>query len=150
MGHKFGYFDLAAPATDRLISTARKPADPLRVALSMLCRSTMQLHRGDYEIGMSTVNDALRVVDAETDEAALSVAVQLHLRQAIFAARAGAGDDADAHVDEARSIVGYPPPLTTTSTPPSTMWTCTRLLFQSRCTTGPPPSHGQRRSDGTP
>lgn len=112
VGHKFGYFDLAAQAIDRLIAAAEGSGDPLRIAVSAYCRSNLQLHQGNYGAGIRTIDRALRLVDEKNGGAAGAVAVQLHLRQAILAARSGSGDDADAHVKEARTIVRHGVPAT--------------------------------------
>jgi transcriptional regulator with XRE-family HTH domain len=105
VAYRFGYIDLAALVADRHATVAQLSGDPLRVAVSAFRRSHLQLHRGDYDLGMRAVGNAQDLALGLHTPEALSVVAQLHLRQAVFAARAGRADDADAHIDEAREIV---------------------------------------------
>lgn len=111
VAYRFGYLDLAALVADRHAIVAPLSGDPLRMSVSAFRRSHLQLHRGDYDLGMRAVSNALDLALAQHTPEGLSVASQLHLRQAVFAARAGRADDADAHIDEARSIVGRGVPV---------------------------------------
>lgn len=105
VAYRFGHLDLAALVADRHATIAPLSGDPLRIAVSAFRRSHLQLHRGDYDLGMRSVSRAQELaLDQQTPEA-LSVVAQLHLRQALFAARAGRSDEADTHIDEAREIV---------------------------------------------
>ncbi|GAA3465275.1 helix-turn-helix domain-containing protein [Saccharothrix longispora] len=103
--YRFGYLDLSALASDRLVASAQKSGDPLRVPVAAFRRSSLQLHRGDYGLGMRSVNRALAQAEKFGTPEALAVVAQLHLRQAVFQARVGSGRDADAHIEEARNIV---------------------------------------------
>lgn len=103
----FGYLDLAALATERLVSAARRSGDPLRMAVSAFRRSHLQLYRGDYDLGMHTVDRALELARDQRTPAGMAVVAQLHLRQAVFSARAGRAQDADAHIAEARDVVDH-------------------------------------------
>lgn len=105
VAYNFGYIDLAALVADRGEMVAPLSGDPLRVSVATFRRSHLQLHRGDYDLGARVVGNALDVALEERSPEGFAVASQLHLRQAIFAARAGHADDADAHINEARSIV---------------------------------------------
>ncbi|MFC6091420.1 helix-turn-helix domain-containing protein [Saccharothrix lopnurensis] len=107
----FGYLDLTSLARDRMGHAARRSGDPLRVAVARFSRSTLQLFRGDYDLGMRNVDRALALAGEQGTPEALSVVAQLHLRQAIFEARRGNGRDADSHVDEARDIVSRGVPV---------------------------------------
>ena len=103
--YRFGYLDLSALAADRLINSAQRSGDPLRVAVAEFRRSTLQLHRGDYELGMRNVDHALNLASEQRTPEGLAVVAQLHLRQALFYARTGHAADADSHINEARDIV---------------------------------------------
>jgi transcriptional regulator with XRE-family HTH domain len=105
VAYRFGYIDLAALVADRLGTVAAVSGDPLRVAVAAFRRSHLQLHRGDYDLGMRTVGTVQDMALRQRTRQALSIVAQLHLRQAIFAARAGRADDADAHIAVAREIV---------------------------------------------
>jgi transcriptional regulator with XRE-family HTH domain len=103
--YRFGYIDLAALVADRHLAVARHSGDPLRVAVSAFRRSHLQLHRGDYDLGRRAVDQAQQLATEQNTPEGQAVVAQLHLRQAIFAARAGQAGDADAHIDAAREIV---------------------------------------------
>ncbi len=105
VAYRFGYVDLSTLAIDRLVGAAARSGDPLRVAVAAFRRSHVQLHRGDYEVGVRSVNRALVLANDQSTPEGDAVAAQLHLRQAIFAARAGKADTADSHVAEARTLV---------------------------------------------
>lgn len=105
VAYRFGYIDLAALVVDRHTAAARRSGDPLRVAVSAFRRSHLQLHRGDYDLGMLAVDRAQELAREQHTPEGLAVVAQLHLRQAVFAARAGRADDADAHIAESREIV---------------------------------------------
>jgi transcriptional regulator with XRE-family HTH domain len=107
----FGHLDLAALATERLIAAAQHSGDPLRVAVAAFRRSHLQLYRGDYDLGMRTVDRAIDLAGEQRTPKGMAVMVQLHLRQAIFSARAGSPDQADAHIDEARELVNHGVPV---------------------------------------
>lgn len=103
--YRFGYLDLSALASDRLVRSAKLAGDPLRVPVAEFRRSSLQLHRGDYELGIRNVDKALSLAGEQRTPEGLAVVVQLHLRQAVFYARAGKAVEADAHITEARSLV---------------------------------------------
>ncbi|MFC6093046.1 helix-turn-helix domain-containing protein [Saccharothrix lopnurensis] len=105
IAYRFGYLDLTALARDRMSHSARRSGDPLRVAVAQFFRSTLQLHRGDYDLGMRCVDRALALAGEQGTPEGLAVVAQLHLRQAIFEARRGNGREADSHIDEARGLV---------------------------------------------
>jgi transcriptional regulator with XRE-family HTH domain len=105
VAYRFGYIDLAALVAERTAAVAPLSGDSLRASVAAFRRSTLQLHRGDYDLGMRAVGTALELARNQRTPEGLSVVAQLHLRQAVFAARAGRADDADAHIDEAREIV---------------------------------------------
>jgi transcriptional regulator with XRE-family HTH domain len=105
VAYRFGYMDLASLIIDRHTKVAQHSGDPLREAVSAFRRSHMQLHRGHYDLGFRCVERAQEVALAQGTAEGRAVAAQLHLRQALFTARAGRADDADAHIAEARIIV---------------------------------------------
>lgn len=111
MAYKFGYLDLAALAADRLTRVAPRTGDPLRIAVAAFHRSDLQLHRGDYDLGRHALEGAQHLARDHRTPEGLSVLAQLHLRQAVFSARAGRADDSDAHINEARDIINRGVPI---------------------------------------
>lgn len=109
--YRFGYLDLAALIADRHVVVAHRTGDPLRVAVSAFRRSHLQLHRGDYELGVPAVEEAVQLAAEQQTADGQAVVAQLHLRLAVFAARAGRADDADQHIDAAREIVNRGVPV---------------------------------------
>ncbi|MGH3977613.1 MAG: helix-turn-helix domain-containing protein [Pseudonocardiaceae bacterium] len=103
--HRFGYLDLAAQVDDRRPLTAAATGDPLRVAGEAFVRTWVSLHRGDYDGCTRLVERAWRAIGDRSDPTALAVRGQLHLQSASIAARAARGQDADAHLAEARDII---------------------------------------------
>lgn len=99
---RFRQADLAAIASERHIQLADKTGDPLRIAISAYHRSTRYLRHGDYRAGLRLLDRARQHVGS--DKADRSVAIQLDLRSAILAARAGDGAEADGYLDEARAF----------------------------------------------
>ena len=108
---RFGQADLAAVASERHLRLAPETGDPLRVAISAYHRSTRHLQHGDYATG-------LRILDRAHDhlvntDAGHAVAVQLHLRSAVIAARGAQPDRADDHLTTARELSDrFHPPAT--------------------------------------
>ena len=105
VAYKFGYLDLAALAADRLATVARRSGDSLRVAVAAFHRSDLQLHRGDYDLGIHALDKAQQLASEKYSPESLAVQAQLHLRQAVFAARIGHADDSDMHINAARDLV---------------------------------------------
>jgi transcriptional regulator with XRE-family HTH domain len=103
--YRFGYIDLAALAVERRMAIAHQTGDPLRVSVAAFYRSHLQLHRGDYDLGMHTVEQAQALAGEQHSPEGRAIVAQLHLRQAVLAARAGRAEIADDHIVEAREIV---------------------------------------------
>ncbi|QUH00155.1 helix-turn-helix transcriptional regulator [Saccharopolyspora erythraea] len=107
VGGRFGRPDLAATASERHVALAASTGDPLRSAVSDWHRSSHFLQNGHYASGLRLLERALgRVAEQPPNDAALGVAVQLHLRAAVMSARGGDGQRADDHVREAGALVG--------------------------------------------
>ena len=108
---RFGYLDLAEQVDDRRTLIAAATGDPLRVAGAAYGRTRLPLHRGDHGGCTRRLDGALDLISDLPGETARAVRGQLHLRQAIVAARIPRGHDADAHLAEARAIIasGVPP-----------------------------------------
>jgi transcriptional regulator with XRE-family HTH domain len=101
--------DLAAIASERHVALAPLTGDPLRVAVSAYHRASRHMQAGDFGLGLRIVDRAQQSLgDGPADRA---VAIQLHLRAAVLAARAGDRERADDHVAEAREILDrFSPP----------------------------------------
>lgn len=95
----FRQADVASVASERHIQLAPSTGDPLRVAISAFHRSTRYLRLGDYTGGLRVLD---RVADHIREPS--PVATQVHLRNAVLAARVGALDRADEYVAEARAM----------------------------------------------
>jgi transcriptional regulator with XRE-family HTH domain len=102
--------DLAAICSERHVHLAPLTGDPLRVAISAYHRSTRLLQSGDYSVGLRLLDRSHQQVD--DTPAGQAVAIQLHLRSAVLAARAGDRARADDYTTAARDIVE-------TSSPPA-------------------------------
>ncbi|MGH3494930.1 MAG: hypothetical protein ACRDQ1_17075 [Sciscionella sp.] len=100
---RFGQSDLAAVASERHRRLAPETGDPLRVAISAYHRSTHHLRHGSYDAGSRILRRAFEALDATG--AGRAVAVQLHVRSAVLAARAARSDVADEHIDAARALL---------------------------------------------
>ncbi|MBB4685616.1 helix-turn-helix domain-containing protein [Amycolatopsis jiangsuensis] len=99
---QFRQADIAAIASERHIQLAPATGDPLRVAISAYHRSTRCLQHGDYRNGLRLLDRARQhVADGPDDRA---VAIQLDLRSAVLAARAGDTTEADGYLSEARAF----------------------------------------------
>src|SRR5207248_4891943 len=99
---QFRQADLAAIASERHVAIAPLTGDPVRAAISAYHRASRHLQSGNYPLG-------LRVVDAGhrhlgTGPADRAVAIQLHLRAGVLAARAGDRERADEYVQAAREL----------------------------------------------
>jgi transcriptional regulator with XRE-family HTH domain len=100
---RFRQGDLAAIASERHVQLAPRTGDPLREAISDNHRSTRHLQHGDYRAGLRLLDRARQHLGTGTKDRA--VAVQLDLRSAILAARAGDTAEADGYLSEARAFV---------------------------------------------
>ncbi|GAA3522260.1 hypothetical protein GCM10022222_00020 [Amycolatopsis ultiminotia] len=94
--------ELAAIASERHIQLAPATGDPLRIAISAYHRSTRYLQHGDYRTGLRLLDRARQNVGTGTNDRA--VTIQLDLRAAILAARAGDPDEADGYLSEAQGF----------------------------------------------
>lgn len=99
---RFRQADLAAVASERHIQLASRTGDPLRIAVSAYHRSSQHLQHGNYRIGLRRLGRARTHVG--TGPADRAVAIQLDLRSAILAARAGDPAEADEYLAEARAF----------------------------------------------
>jgi transcriptional regulator with XRE-family HTH domain len=101
--------DLAAIATERHVHLAPLTGDPLREAVSAYHRTSRHLQSGDFGAGLRLL-DRYRAPTG-TGPAEVAVAVQLLLRGAVLAARAGDRERSDDYVTEARQLTErYSPP----------------------------------------
>jgi transcriptional regulator with XRE-family HTH domain len=106
---RFRQADLAAIASERHVRIAPLTGDPLRIAISAYHRSTRHLQHGEYRTG-------LRILDRARDHITATpfgraIGVQLDLRSAVLAARAGGASAADGYLEHARAQVDqFAPP----------------------------------------
>ena len=108
---RFRQADLAAVASERHIRLAPETGDPLRIAISAHHRSSGHLQHGEYASGLRVITRAREHVD--TRPAGRALTVQLNLRAAVLAARAGDRQQADGFLDEARALAKqFRPPET--------------------------------------
>lgn len=105
LGGRFGQPDLSAIASERHVALAPYTGDPLRIALSSYHRSTYFLQHGLFARGLRLLDRAQEIASTSDAAARYSIAVQLHLRAAVMAARSGDGSRGDRHVEEARALV---------------------------------------------
>ena len=99
---QFRQADLAAIASERHVALAPLTGDPLRLAISAYHRASRHLQNGDYSLGMRIAERAHQNIGTGPIDRA--VAIQLHLRSAILAARAGDRARGDDHIAEARDL----------------------------------------------
>lgn len=101
--------DVAALASERHIALAPRTGDPLRVAVSAWHRGARYLQHGDFRAGLRMLDRARDHID--DSPAGHAMAIQLNLRSAMLAGRAGDVREGDEWVGEARAIVGeHQPP----------------------------------------
>ncbi|MBK1783610.1 helix-turn-helix domain-containing protein [Prauserella cavernicola] len=100
---QFRQADVAALASERHIQLAPSTGEPRRIAISAFHRSTRYLRHGDYRSGLRMLGRARAHLG--TDRVDLAVAVQLDLRSAVLAARAGDGREADEYLSEAKALI---------------------------------------------
>jgi transcriptional regulator with XRE-family HTH domain len=112
IAYALGLFDLRSQAMDRVQWAARASCDPLRVGRTQWQRATLFLQAAAYDRGVRLL-DRVRYDLGEDighmDQPTLSVYGAVHLRSAMFAARAGNGPTARAHLDgaaEAARLLG--------------------------------------------
>ncbi|MFI2430368.1 helix-turn-helix domain-containing protein [Streptomyces sp. NPDC018693] len=104
IAYALGLFDLRSQAMDRVQWAARESGDPLRVGRTQWQRSTLFLQGAAYDRGMRLLDRVRHDVGEDIgrmDEPTLSVHGAVHLRSAMFAARAGNAQTAQAHLDAA-------------------------------------------------
>lgn len=104
ISYALGLFDLRSQAMDRVQWAARASGDPLRIGRTQWQRSTLFLQAAAYDRGMRLLDRVRRDLGediARMDVPTLSVHGAVHLRSAMFAARAGNAAAARAHLDAA-------------------------------------------------
>lgn len=99
---RFRQPDLAAIATERHVAVAPTTGDGLRIAISAYHRSSRYLQHGDYRAGVRLLDRAREHLGTEAPSHA--VRIQLAVRSAVLAARAGDSAEADDYIDEASSV----------------------------------------------
>ncbi|MEU0813959.1 helix-turn-helix domain-containing protein [Streptomyces mirabilis] len=104
IAYALGLFDLRSQAMDRVQWAAKESADPLRISRTQWQRATLFLQAASYDRGirlLDRVRHDLGEDIAHMDAPSLSVHGAVHLRSAMFAARAGNAPTARAHLDAA-------------------------------------------------
>ncbi|MFB7633704.1 helix-turn-helix domain-containing protein [Streptomyces sp. NPDC056149] len=104
IAYAVGLFDLRSQAMDRVQWAARESRDPLRIGRTQWQRATLFLQAAAYDRGMRLLNHVRHELGEDIgrmDAPTLSVHGSVHLRSAMFAARAGNTLTAQAHLDAA-------------------------------------------------
>ncbi|KUF17218.1 helix-turn-helix domain-containing protein [Streptomyces silvensis] len=104
IAYAVGLFDLRSQAMDRVQWAAHASHDPLRVGRTQWQRATLFLQAAAYDRGLRLLDRVRHDLGEDTagmDAPALSVHGSVHLRSAVFAARAGNAATARAHLDTA-------------------------------------------------
>jgi transcriptional regulator with XRE-family HTH domain len=104
IAYALGHFDLRSQAMDRVQWAARESGDPLRVGRTQWQRATLFLKAAAYDRGMRLLDSLSHELGEDIghmDEPTLSLYGAVHLRSAMFAARAGNGPTAHAHLEAA-------------------------------------------------
>ncbi|MEU6534566.1 helix-turn-helix domain-containing protein [Streptomyces sp. NPDC047000] len=104
IAYTLGLFDLRSQAMDRVQWASYESADPLRVGRTQWQRSTLFLQGAAYDRGLRLLDRVRRDLGDDVGHMngpTLSVHGAVHLRSAMFAARAGNASMAQAHLDEA-------------------------------------------------
>ncbi|MGG7572805.1 helix-turn-helix domain-containing protein [Streptomyces sirii] len=104
IAYAVGLFDLRSQAMDRVQWAARESQDPLRIGRTQWQRATLFLQAAAYDRGMrllDRVRHDLGEDISRMDGPTLSVHGSVHLRSAMFAARAANAPTARAHLDAA-------------------------------------------------
>ncbi|MGW0885890.1 helix-turn-helix domain-containing protein [Streptomyces sp. NPDC002671] len=104
IAYALGLFDLRSQAMDRVQWASLESGDPLRVGRTQWQRATLFLQAAAYDRGMRLLDRVRYDVGEDIsrmDDDALSVHGAVHLRSAMFAARAGNAPTAHAHLDAA-------------------------------------------------
>lgn len=112
LAHQLGYSDLRALALERIEWAARRSDDPLRIARTQWSRGASLLGAAAYDQGLLLMERTRAELGGDVsrlNEAGRSVYGSLHLRSAVLAARAGRGQESDAHLREARDIAATVP-----------------------------------------
>jgi transcriptional regulator with XRE-family HTH domain len=106
IAYAVGHFDLRSQAMDRVLWAARESGDPLRVGRTQWQRATLFLQAAAYDRGMRLLDRVRHDLGEDVgrmDDRTLSLHGAVHLRSAMFAARAGNGQAAQAHLDAAEA-----------------------------------------------
>lgn len=104
IAYALGQFDLRSQAMVRVQWAAGASGDPLRVGRTQWQRSTLFLQAAAYDRGMRLLDRVRHDLGDDVgrmDEPTLSLYGAVHLRSAMFAARAGNRPTARAHLDAA-------------------------------------------------
>ncbi|MFD9566076.1 helix-turn-helix domain-containing protein [Streptomyces sp. NPDC059994] len=104
IAYTVGLFDLRSQAMDRVQWAAGESHDPLRVSRTQWQRATLFFQAAAYDRGLRLLDRVRHELGddiARMDPPALSVHGAVHLRSAMFAARAGNAGGAHAHLDAA-------------------------------------------------
>jgi hypothetical protein len=113
IAYALGLFDLRAQAMDRVQWASRESGDPLRIGRTQWQRATLFFQAAAYDRGIRLLDRVRHDLGEDVgrmDDPTLSVHGAVHLRSAMFAARAGNAPTARAHLDaaaEAARRLGY-------------------------------------------
>ncbi|QHC25777.1 helix-turn-helix domain-containing protein [Streptomyces sp. GS7] len=101
---KYGATDLSARLIDLMRWAARHADDPLVDATVAYVRTETFFASKAHAAGFRALAGALEGLPRDTRPSALAARGALHMRAAVIAGRAGEGDAAETHLDEARAL----------------------------------------------
>ncbi|NEW49314.1 helix-turn-helix domain-containing protein [Nocardia cyriacigeorgica] len=121
LAHKYGHPDLSMTAVERMLWSAGKSSDPLRIASVEYLKAATLARIGAQRQAMKLLDRAVSDIEplarAGQDRAALAVLSTLHMRAGTISATIGQGDISRAHLDEAeRLVAGIPDGITVLDT----------------------------------
>lgn len=109
--HRLGS-TLTGWAAQRGAAAAGFSGDALLAAVAAASPAVALLHRGSYTAGRRVVDQAYESISDHPDTAsAQAVRGSMHLQNAILAARSGHRSDSDDHLDQARDLARFVPPV---------------------------------------
>ncbi|NEB70354.1 helix-turn-helix transcriptional regulator [Streptomyces fulvissimus] len=104
VAYKYGARDLSARLIDLMRWAAPGAQDPLLAATVGYVRTETFFAAHAHTAGLRALEQALDVCPAPTCPQTIAARGALHMRAAVIAGRAGRGDAADEHLDEARVL----------------------------------------------
>ncbi|MER0481912.1 helix-turn-helix transcriptional regulator [Streptomyces sp. Edi2] len=101
---KHGAKDLSARLLDLMRWAGTQTHDPIVAATVAYVRAELHFGAGTHTVGLRTLERALDRAPRTDSAEALAARGALHMRAAVLAGRAGDGNAADVHLDDAREL----------------------------------------------